>query len=98
LLTSSDLAMGLSWPEYAHWVDQHPAVQAVLKFAYNTIFPQVALPLVVLAFVRDINAIRIYLLALGIGFVATIIIPALLPAAGPVAFVDRSSFDILHFT
>jgi membrane-associated phospholipid phosphatase len=98
LLTSADLAMGLSWPDYAHWVDRHPAVQAVLKFAYNTIFPQVALPLVVLAFVRDINAIRIYLLALAIAFVATIIISALLPAAGPVAFVDRSSFDILRFT
>ncbi len=98
LLTSADLSLGLSWPDYAHWVDRHPAVQAVLKFAYNTIFPQVALPLVVLAFAKQITEIRVYLLALAIAFVATIIISALLPAAGPVVFVDRGSFDILRFT
>jgi membrane-associated phospholipid phosphatase len=98
LLTSADQALGLSWPDYAHWVDRHAAVQAILKFAYNTIFLQVALPLVVLALARDITGIRVYLLALAIAFVATIIISALLPAAGPVAFVDRGSFDILRFT
>jgi membrane-associated phospholipid phosphatase len=98
LLTGADQALGLDWPGYAHWVDRHPAVQAVLKFAYNTIFPQVALPLVVLALTKEITELRVYLLALAIAFVATIVISALLPAAGPVAFVDRASFDVLRFT
>jgi membrane-associated phospholipid phosphatase len=98
LLTSADQALGLSWPDYAHWVDSHPAIQAFLQFAYNTIFPQIALPLVVLALSHQITEIRIYFVALAIAFVATIIISALLPAAGPVAFVDRASFEILRFT
>jgi membrane-associated phospholipid phosphatase len=98
LLTSADRTLGLSWPDYAHWIDRHAAVQAVLKFAYNTIFPQVALPLVVFALANEITELRVYLLALAIAFVATIIISALLPAAGPVAFVDRASFEILRFT
>jgi membrane-associated phospholipid phosphatase len=98
LLTSADHALDLNWPDYAHWVDRHGAVQAVLKFAYKTIFPQVALPLVVLALTNEITELRVYLLALAIAFVATIVISALLPAAGPVAFVDRGSFEILRFT
>jgi len=98
LLASADHALGLSWPDYAHWVDRHAAVQALLKFSYNTIFLQIALPLVVLALADQLTEIRIYFVALAIAFVSTIIISALLPAAGPVAFVDRASFEILRFT
>jgi membrane-associated phospholipid phosphatase len=98
LLTSTDQALGLSWSDYAHWVDRHPSIQTILQFAYNTIFPQIALPLVVLALSHQFTEIRIYFVAMAIAFVATIIIAALLPAAGPVAFVDRASFEILRFT
>jgi membrane-associated phospholipid phosphatase len=97
LLTSADHALGLSWSDYAHWLDRHPAIQTILQFAYNTIFPQIALPLVVLALSHQLTEIR-YFVALTIAFVATIIISALLAAAGPVAFVDRASFEILRFT
>jgi membrane-associated phospholipid phosphatase len=97
-LTSADTALGLSWPDYAHWVDRHPVVQSIFHFAYDTIFAQVAVPLIVLAFSDRLGEVRVFLLALAIAFTLTIIISALMPAAGPVAFVDRAAFDLLHFS
>jgi hypothetical protein len=97
-LMSADLALGFDWFAYAHWVDKHPAVQEVIRFAYNTIMAQIALPLVVLAFSNRVRDVRVYLLTFVIAFAITIFVSALMPAAGPIVFVDRSSFDILKFT
>jgi len=93
-----DLALGLSWPDYAHWVDRHLGVQRVIHVAYDTIQIQIVLPLVVLAFADRPDQVRAYLLAFAIALSATIVISALLPAAGPIAAFDRASFDILGFT
>lgn len=97
-LEKADLALGFNWSAFAHWVDRHPLVQDVLHFAYHTIMPQIALPLVVLAFANRLKDVRIYLLTFAIALVVTIFISALMPAIGPVIFVDRASFDILQFT
>jgi membrane-associated phospholipid phosphatase len=40
----------------------------------------------------------VYLLAFAIAFVFTIIIAALMPAIGPIVFVDRTTFNVLQFT
>jgi membrane-associated phospholipid phosphatase len=90
--------LGLDWSAYAHWVDRHLQVQGVYYFAYNTLQPQIALPLLVLAFANRPQEVRTYLLAFALAFTLTIFISALLPAAGPIAAVDRSSFAILEFT
>ena len=97
-LTSADSALGLKWFDYAHWVDRHPEVQKIFRFAYDTIQIQIALPAIVLAFSNRIREVRAYLLAFAIALSVTIVISALMPAAGPIAFVDRSAFDILGFT
>ena len=97
-LARADLALGLHWPDFAYWLDQHLSVQRLLEFAYNTISIQIALPLVVLAFARRLEDVRVHLLAFAIAFVVTIFISALMPAAGPIVFVDRESFAILKFT
>jgi PAP2 superfamily len=97
-LARADLALGLHWPDFARWLDQHLSVQRLLEFAYNTISIQIALPLVFLAFARRLEDVRVYLLAFAIAFVVTIFVSALMPAAGPIVFVDRESFAILKFT
>lgn len=97
-LARADLALGLHWPDFAYWLDQRLSVQRLLEFAYNTISIQIALPLVVLAFARRLEDVRVYLLAFAIAFVVTIFVSALMPAAGPIVFVDRESFAILKFT
>ena len=98
LFTRVDSALGFDWLSYAHWVDGHLAVQRLFHFAYDTIQIQIVLPLVVLALFNRPGDVRSYLLAFTIALSATIVISALLPAAGPIAFVDRASFHILKFT
>jgi len=97
-LARADLALGLNWADFVSWVDRHLSVQRLFHFAYHTISIQIALPLVVLAFARRLDDVRVYLLAFAIAFIVTIFVSALMPAAGPIVFVDRASFAILKFT
>jgi hypothetical protein len=39
-----------------------------------------------------------YRLAFTIAFIVTLVVSALMPAAGPIAFVHRETFSILQFT
>jgi membrane-associated phospholipid phosphatase len=98
LLADADKALGFDWLSYAHWVDRHVLVQTIFHTAYDSIFPQIALPLLVLSLANRITEVRTYLLALALAFTCTIIVSALMPAAGPIAFVDRSTFNVLQFT
>jgi hypothetical protein len=97
-LAGVDSVFGFTWTTYAHWVDRHALIQTVLHYAYNSIALQIALPVFVLAFASRVDELRVYLLAFAIAFSVTIIVSALLPAAGPIAVVDRAAFDILQFT
>lgn len=97
-LASADRALGLEWLDYAHWVDRHVVIQTIIHFAYDSIKDQITLPLIILAFTNRPNEVRAYLLAFAIAFTFTIIISALMPAAGPIAFVDRATFQVLQFT
>jgi membrane-associated phospholipid phosphatase len=97
-LMGIDRALGFDWFAYAHWVDRHAVVQTIFHVVYYTLSSQTALPLGILAFLNRPRELRIYLLAFAIAFTATIIVSALMPAAGPIAFVDRESFHILRFT
>ena len=98
LLAKIDMALGLTWLDYATWVERHDQIQRVFRFAYDTIQVQIALPLVVLAFSKQQSEVRAYLLAFTIAFIVTIVISALMPAAGPIGFVDRAGFTLLQFT
>lgn len=98
LFARVDTALGFNWLGYAHWVDSHLWAQRLLSFAYGTIQIQIVLPLVVLALFNRPGEVRTYLLAFAIALSATIVISALLPAAGPIVYVDRTSFQILKFT
>jgi hypothetical protein len=98
ILANADKALGFDWFAYAHWVDRHAFVQDILHSAYNTILLQLLLPVVVFACANRLQDLRIYLLTFAIAFIVTIVISALMPAAGPIAAVDRASFHILRFT
>jgi membrane-associated phospholipid phosphatase len=73
-------------------------MQRLFHFAYKSIQIQIALPLVVLALSNRRFEVRAYLLAFAIALSVTIVISALLPAAGPIIAVDRASFEVLGFT
>jgi membrane-associated phospholipid phosphatase len=94
----TDLALGVNWFDVAHWVDDRPVIHEILKLAYGTMSAQIALPVMVLAFLGDPDDVRKYLLSFVIALTVTIAISALLPAAGPIALVDRSTFHVMQFT
>jgi membrane-associated phospholipid phosphatase len=98
LLEGADLALGANWFDIVHWVDNRPIVHAVLKFAYDTMSAQIALPVIVLAFSDRTNEVKKYLLSFVIALTITIIVSAFLPAASPIALVDQATFHVLRFT
>jgi hypothetical protein len=97
-LINLDAALGFDWIGYAQWVDRHPSIQALLYPAYHSIALQIALPVLVFGVAGRFTDLGHYLLAFAIAFVATIVMSALMPAAGPIAFVDRNLFEVLRFT
>jgi len=94
----SDLALGVNWFDVVRWVDDRPVVHEILRLAYGTMSAQIALPVVVLAFFGSTDDVRKYLLSFVIALTVTIAISTLLPAAGPIAFVDRAAFHVMQFT
>jgi membrane-associated phospholipid phosphatase len=94
----TDMALGVNWFDVAHWVDDRPVIHAILKLAYDTMSGQIALPVVVLAFLGSTDEVRKYLLSFVVALTVTIAISALLPAAGPIALVDRATFHVMQFT
>jgi membrane-associated phospholipid phosphatase len=94
----TDLALGVNWFDVAHWVDDRPMIHAILKLAYSTMSAQIALPVVALAFLGTTEDVSKYLLSFVIALTVTICISALLPAAGPIALVDRATFHVMQFT
>jgi hypothetical protein len=95
---AADQALGISWFDIVHCVDDRPAVHTVLKFAYHTMSAQIVLPVVILALTDRADDVRKYLLGFAIALTATIIIAAFVPAASPIALVDQSTFHVLRFT
>ena len=98
LLQSTDLALGANWFDIVHWVDDRPVVHEILRLAYGTMSIQIALPAVVLAFAARTEDVSKYLLSFAIALAVTITISAFVPAAGPIAVVDRAAFHVMQFT
>lgn len=94
MLANIDAALGLNWLEFVRWIDRHPALQQVFHWAYDSLSAQVALPVVVLAFLGRLTEIRAYVLAFTLALTLTITISALVPAAGP----TLPHFDVMRFT
>lgn len=97
LFASADIALGVKWFAVAHWVDSRRAIEIILKLAYESMGGQIALPLVVLALSNRLNEVRVYVLAFAIALTITTVVSAFLPAASPIAFIDRATFNVLRF-
>lgn len=93
-----DAALGFDWLTFVQWVDQYPLRHAMLYVAYQSMGPQIAVTIMVLAFGGYLRDLRIFLVAFALTLTTTIAVAALLPAAGPIAAVDTDAFQILQFT
>ena len=93
-----DMALGVKWFDMVYWVDSRPAIQMIFHMAYDSMGVQIALPVVILAFANRLGELRVYLLAFVIALTVTTIAAAFLPAASPIALVDRATFSVMRFT
>lgn len=97
-MVRADEALGVDWLSWAHWVDNHPIIQAICYYSYATKSVQIVLPVVVLALQSRLTELRIYLLAFTLALTVTTIIATFFPTASPIAIIDRASFHLLQFT
>ena len=93
-----DAALGLNWLDFVRWIDKHPIIQQIFHAAYASLSAQVALPVIILAFLNRLNEVRVYVLAFTLALTLTITISALLPAAGPIVGIDLTTFNVMRFT
>lgn len=77
-----DRALGFDWQGWLAWVSAHPDLGTALAYAYESSMPQVVLALAILAALRHRDALSEYLSLFWLTTVATILLAALLPAAG----------------
>ena len=88
-LDAIDRAMGFDWSSFFAPVNAHPAVNAVLVFAYWSTTPVFLGVIVILCFKRDICRLSEFLAVLAVSLLCTFAIGALVPAAG--AFTQHAS-------
>jgi hypothetical protein len=81
-LMAADRALGLDWPAYVAYVNDHPLLAAWLSYGYSMIrWPLFAIPVVLTAAGR-VGRLQEFTLAFALALVATTIISALVPAIG----------------
>ncbi|MGH6890145.1 MAG: phosphatase PAP2 family protein [Rhizomicrobium sp.] len=82
VLAQIDRALGVDWPALMAFVAAHPALNLLLRLAYITVLPQVALLIIALGFCGRANAIYEFCLALAIAAAITIAFWTVFPSFG----------------
>jgi len=97
-LAHADMLLGLDWRTYLAAVDGAPGFGRLLRFAYDTLMPQLAAALLVLGLGGRIRELRLLVWAVGLSAMATVLVSMLLPAAGCYVHfgLTRADFPHLH--
>ncbi|PWK69808.1 phosphatase PAP2 family protein [Aminobacter sp. AP02] len=86
-LTVIDGALGFDWLSYVGFVNQRPWLGTLSSLVYVTTLTQVALTVVALGLVGQVERVQRFVLAVMFGALICIVISAVLPAAGALATV-----------
>lgn len=81
-LAGVDRSLGIDWPAMMAFVAAHPLLNLVLRIAYVSVLPQVALLLILLGLWRQPARIYDFCLALAIGAIVTIAFWTVFPSFG----------------
>jgi hypothetical protein len=93
-----DRTLHLDWRGLLNWVNNSPAIYAVLHPIYLSLTIQMTTAALGLAFTGRLLRLRIYLLAFILAALITIAISALLPAAGAWPYYGLTAADSPHIT
>lgn len=94
-LAAWDRALGFDWLAMFSWLQSHPPVQAVLRFAYHSGLIQLVLVVLFLGFSNRPERLEEFMRLFIVGTLLTILLSGLLPAAGTWKyFAPAGSFDL----
>jgi hypothetical protein len=82
IFDAADRAMGFDWKAMLAWLNDAPLTFATLRLIYGSLLPQMVIVVLCLAFTGRLVWLRIFMLAFIIAALVTIVISAVLPAAG----------------
>jgi hypothetical protein len=75
-----DRALGFDWFAYADFVNAHPVLVDVLRFAYQSMLPQAAVAALLLPAIGQSERLKVFIAAFATAAILTISISALMPA------------------
>ena len=85
-LASWDHMIGFDWPKIFLWTKERPRLDFVLDLAYSSVFPQIGVVILYLAYTRRHEQLAEFNGVLAICFLITSIISCFFPAAGPAKY------------
>lgn len=98
LFAAADRAFGLDWRALLDWMNAFPVIHMVLRPIYLSLTLQMTAAVLCLAFTGRLLWLRIYMLSFILAALVTIVLSALLPAAGAWPYYALSTADSPHLT
>ena len=95
-LRAADLALGFDWLRWAHGVDGHPTLVAIMRIAYASLIPQIIVLLCALGFAKRLYDLRAVMLAAILCGSLCIFASSLVPALGYPALLHVTGADFQH--
>jgi hypothetical protein len=92
-LHAADLALGFDWRGYLYFVDERPALAALLAKAYAMIGSQILIVPLVLGALGRFRRLQCYVMALAITLIVTAAVSVLVPAMGLYAHLGLTQAD-----
>jgi hypothetical protein len=97
-LAAFDHALGFDWIAYMKWFDRHPFVARLAAHAYNSIFAQPFVVIVVLVLVRQTERVYGLIAMMVLALTVTSVAAVFLPALGAYPFFQLTPADHPHIS
>jgi hypothetical protein len=92
-MAAIDRVMAFDWLAYVQWFDRHPVFNAVAEAAYESIFAQAFLIVLLMALTRQSERVYAFIAIMVVALLITCVIAVFLPALGPYEFFDVDPAD-----
>lgn len=85
-LVAWDIALGFDWHAYMAFIDNSPTLATLYSLAYKSLIPQIIILVCALGFSGEVRKMRVVIFAAMLCGLITIILSALMPALGNLAY------------
>ncbi|APW72918.1 phosphatase PAP2 family protein, partial [Sphingopyxis granuli] len=89
-----DLALGFDWLGYARWVNDHPTLATLYRWAYVSMIPQLLVMVLALTATNRLREMRIAICAAILAGLAAVLLSGLTPAVGNYIHLNLGPGDL----